>query len=187
MPLGTGPKVVSPEPVDPAVARMIRLDYLLGVAWRIEPVDVAMITSIEYGQMKGFSGSFHTGMLLSPDRNIVRVVDVPIGLGAVYRHRFGGRPLYASVGLTAGILVHRAGTDLGVIRRVDPDLRAPLRLAWTVERVGMSLALVPAFSFRERTYERRGAEVWKHHSVRVGLVFGLHWDLVVGRANRRRP
>ena len=46
-------KLDLPEPVDPAVARMIRLDYLLGVAWRIEPVDVAMITSIEYGQMIG--------------------------------------------------------------------------------------------------------------------------------------
>lgn len=191
-PLGMGPKEVY-EPFDPTKPRLLRLDLLFGVAWRLEPINVALSTSAEYGRMQGFSGSFHTGLHVSPDRNVVRVIDAPIGLGAVYRHRFGKRPLYGSVGLSGGILIHRADTDTeqGVIHRVDPDLRLPLRLAWTIQGVGVSVAVVPAYSVRERSYERRGARVWNHHSVRIGLLFGLHWDIVrdrprLPRSQRRR-
>lgn len=185
-PLGSGPEP-EPEPLlDPATIRMLRLDYLLGVSWRVEPFDVAMSTSVEYGQMQGFSGSFHAGVLVSPDRGFVEVVDVPLGVGGLYRRRLGSRPLYASVGLTGGILVHRAATNLGVVHRVDPDFRLPLRFAWTVGGIGASVALVPGFSVRERSYERRGILVWNHHSVRVSLLFGLHWDRVVGRGSPGR-
>jgi hypothetical protein len=166
--------------------RLVRLDFMLGPVFRIRPLDTMMRTSVEVGRMHGFSAMFHTGIVVVTQRDFVRAFDFPIGLGAVARGRLGDKPLYGSVGLSAGILVHRGASDQGVLRRVDPDFQLPLRFAWTIAGGGVSLALVPGYSVRERTYDRRGVEVWKRHSVRIGLVLGLHWDFMAGRAKARR-
>jgi hypothetical protein len=201
LPLGVGPAPIAREPLDPALTRLVRVDFMVGPVWRIRPVDTMLTTSVEVGRMRGFSATFHTSMIVVSQRNFVRAFDFPIGFGAVARGRLRNKPLYGSVGLTAGILVHRAATgpgrndrggvgqgetDQGVIHRVDPDFRLPIRFAWTLAGLGASLALIPGYSVRERVYERRGAEVLNRHSFRIGLVLGLHWDLMAGRAKARR-
>lgn len=187
LPLGRGPAPIAREPLDPKTTRLVRLDAMLGPVWRIRPLDTMLSTSVEVGAMHGFSAAFHTAMIMVTDRDFVRAFDFPIGFGAVARGRLRNRPLYGSVGLSAGILVHRAATaEQGVIHRVDPDFRLPIRFAWTLADLGASLALVPGYSVRERTYERRGAEVLNRHSFRIGLLIGLHWDLMAGRAKVRR-
>jgi hypothetical protein len=192
LPLGMGPAPKLAQPPDPATVRLVRVDFMFGPVWRIRPVDVAFGTSVEFGRMHGFSASFHTEMLLVTDRDLVRAFDFPIGVGAIARGQLRSRdklrtrPLYGSVGLTVGMLVHRAKVEDELIHRVDPDLRLPIRLAWTAAGIGASLAVVPGYSVRERVYERRGAEVLNRHSVRVGLMVGLHWDVTAGRAKARR-
>lgn len=186
LPFGPPPAPEAPPRLDPKATRLVRIDVLLGPVWRIRAADMLLSTSVEVGRMHGLSGSFNTGMIVGTDRDFARTLDFPVGLGVVARGRLRDKPLYGSVGLSAGILVHRAATDLGVIRRVDPDFRLPIRLAWTAAGVGASLAVVPGYSVRERVYERRGFEVLKRHSVRIGLVLGLHYDLVPGRAKPRR-
>jgi hypothetical protein len=174
-------------PFDPKAVRLVRVDFVTGAVWRIRQADTTVGTSVELGRMHGLSASFHTEMIVVSDRDFVRAFDFPIGVGGVARGRLRDKPLYGSVGLSAGILVHRAATAIqGVIHRVDPDFRLPIRLAWTIADLGLSLAVVPAYSVRERVYERRGAAVLRRHPVRVGLVLGLHWDLTAGRAKARR-
>lgn len=185
-PLGLGPEPDRPAPLDPKTVRLVRVDAMIGSVWRIREADASISTSVEYGQMHGFSGAFHAEMLVVSDRDFVRALDFPIGVGAIARGRLRKRPLYGSIGLTAGVLVHRASRDEGVIRRVDPDFRVPIRLAWTVRRIGASLALVTGYSVRDRIYERRGAEVLLRRAVRVGLMLGLHWDVTASRAPARR-
>ncbi|MBZ5711777.1 hypothetical protein [Nannocystis pusilla] len=154
--------------------------------WRIRTTESMVLASLEAGRLQGFSGTFHVGMIVAPDRQIIGANDFPIGGGFVARRRLGQRSLYGSVGLTAGLLVHRADTDLGVVRRVDPDFQLPLKFAWTAGRVGLTVALLQGFSVRTRTYERRGVEVWKRIPYRIGLAIGLHFDVGVGRARPRR-
>jgi hypothetical protein len=187
-PLGAGPPTPPKTRIDPKSTLMTRVDVLVGPVWRIQRVDTMLATSLEVGQMHGFAGTFHTEVIISgPQRPTVRAVDVPIGFGAVARGRLRNRPLYGSVGLSAGILVHRAATDDDVIHRVDPDFRLPIRFAWTItRRVGLSLAVVQGYSVRNRTYEQRGGEVWARHAYRVALLIGLHWDQIVGRVKARR-
>jgi hypothetical protein len=151
--------------------------------------------------MHGFSGSFHTGMIIAMqnDRqfagNLVKAFDFPIGVGAIARGRVRNRPLYGSIGLTAGILVHRAKIEeddqpARVLRQVDPDFRLPIRFAWTIRGIGISLALEQGYSIRARSYSRRGAEVWARSAYRIGFTLGLHWDIMAGRTalsqSRRR-
>lgn len=185
-PLGLGPEPERPAPLDPKAVRLVRVDAMIGSVWRIREADASISTSVEYGQMHGFSGAFHAEMLVVSDRDFIRALDFPIGVGAIARGRLRKRALYGSIGLTAGVLVHRASRDEGVIRRVDPDFRVPIRLAWTVRRIGASLAFVTGYSVRERLYERRGAEVLARQAVRVGLMLGLHWDVTASRAPARR-
>jgi len=181
-PLGLGPKPDVPAPLDPKRVRLVRVDAMIGSVWRIRQADASLSTSVEYGQMHGFSGAFHTEMLVVTDRNPLKALDFPIGVGAIARGRLRNRALYGSVGLTAGILVHRASREEGVIHRVDPDFRVPIRLAWTAHRLGVSLAIVPAYSVRNRIYERRGGVVFERQAFRIGLMLGLHWDITAGRA-----
>ena len=143
-------------------------------------------TDFEFGREQGLSGSFNTSLLVVTDRAFVRSLDVPIGVGALWRAKWPGRTLYGSAGLSVGMLIHRAKSDGEVTRRVDPDFRLPLRLSWTLAGAGATLALVPGYSVRTRTYERRGSPVLRRHAVRIGLVLGLHWDFIVGRAESRR-
>jgi hypothetical protein len=185
-PLGLGHEPAPAEPLDPASLRLVRIDLMVGSVWRIREADASIGTSVEVGRMHGFSGAFHTDFIIVSDRDSVRALDVPIGLGAIARGRLRGEPLYGSVGLSAGILVHRANTERGVVHRVDPDFRLPIRLAWTMADFGLSVAVVTGYSVRDRVYERRGAEVLKRHSVRVGLMVGVHWDVMAGRAKARR-
>lgn len=187
VPLGEGPpEVVEPE-VDPRTTSMVRVDAMVGPVFRVRHLDAMVTTSIEYGRTHGFSGALHTTIIVVPDRDVVRVLDVPIGVGALWRGRLRKRPLYGSVGLSAGVLVHRAVIDGDVTHRVDPDFRVPIRAAWTFGKVGASLAIVQGYSVRNRTYERRGFPVWERHAYRIGLVLGLHLDLPTGRARKRRP
>ncbi|MBC8067990.1 MAG: hypothetical protein IAG13_06615 [Deltaproteobacteria bacterium] len=176
--------------MDPRRVPIVRLDFLAGPIWRLHVADALVITSVEVGRARGFSGSFHTGLILGRDRDVVRVVELPIGVGAIARTRLRKWPLFASIGLTAGVFVHRAAIDDRVIHRVDPDFRLPIRLAWTIATVGISLALEQGYSVRNRSYEQRGAQVWARHAYRVGFVLGLHSDIglsraTMGRAGRR--
>ncbi len=176
------------RPLDPKATTIARLDLMLGPVWRTRPLDGLFQTSVEVGRMHGFSGSFHTGFILAGDRDSVKALDVPIGVGAVARGRLRRRPGFASIGLTAGLLVHRAKIiDAGVIHRVDPDFRLPIRFAWTFATAGVSVALEQGYSVRNRSYERRGAEVWARHAYRIGLTVGLHLDFVVRPARGRSP
>lgn len=193
MPFGLGPTPQAPVPPDPKTVGLVRLDAMVGLVWRgrdvPEPqtkVDTAISTSVEYGQMHGFSGVFHSEMIVVTERSFLSALDFPLGLGAIARGRLRNRQLYGSVGLTAGVLVHRASREEGVIRRVDPDFRLPIRLAWTARRIGASLAVVTAYSVRERLYERRGAAVLTRPAIRVGVMLGLHWDLTAGPVVGRR-
>jgi len=188
-PLGDGPPRPVVTPLDPRTTRLVRLDFQLGPVFRVRPTDVMTTLGVAVGPMQGISGTFHTSFIFASQRAFVGVYDVPIGAGAVLRGRLRNRPLYGSVGLTGGILVHRAETlERGVLHRVDPDIRLPLRASWAISDVGLTLSLVPAYSVRSRTYETRGAEVWNRHSVRIALLIGLHWDIVAGRARVvRRP
>lgn len=173
-------------PADPRTQRLLRVDLVTGAVWRIRQGDTWIASSVELGREHGLSGSFHVGMLLARDRNVIGVLDFPIGAGVVQRWRLGARDLYLSVGLTAGILVHRADTDLGLLHRVDPDFRVPLRFAWTAWKVGVSVVLEQGYSVRSRTYERRGVEVWSRIPYRVGFAVGLHFDAGIGQARPRR-
>lgn len=184
-PLGPGP-TLTPEKLDPRKLRAYRIDLLVGPVWRIRPPEVLALANFEAGRLQGFSGTFHTGIIVAPDRDAVSVLDFPIGAGFVYRRRFGERPLYGSVGLTAGILVHRALTERGVIHRVDPDFQLPLKFAWTVGSVGLSVALLQGFSVRPRTYSRRGIELWHRIPYRIGFAIGIHFAIGDRRAKPRR-
>lgn len=186
LPLGMGPKPKPARPPDPATVRLVRVDFMLGPVWRIRPTDLAFGTSVEFGRMHGFSAAFHTDMILVTEREPVRAFDFPIGVGAIARGKLRDKQLYGSVGLTVGMLVHRAKFEDQLVHRVDPDFRLPIRLAWTVGGIGASVAVVPGYSVRERLYERRGAVVLNRHSVRIGLMVGLHWDVTAGRAKARR-
>jgi hypothetical protein len=184
-PFGRGPPRPRVDALVPKATLMTRLDVMVGMIWRTQQLDTILGTNLEVGQMHGFSGTFHTELIIATQREVVSALDVPIGLGAVARGRLRNRPLYGSVGLSAGILVHRAGTGGNVLHRVDPDLRLPIRFAWTIATIGISVAVVQGYSFRRRTYESRGAIVWERDAYRVGVMLGLHWDKVVGRIERR--
>lgn len=179
-------------------AHMVRVSLAFGPVWRIRDLDPVIATGVEYGRMHGFSGALRA-TFAPPERN--RGLDVPgvtegsLALGAVVRGRVKARPLYASVGLLAGIRIHRAATTIGVVHRVDPDFQLPIQGAWTIRGIGLSVTLVQGYSVRQRTYESRGRSVWHRSAYRVGLLFGLHWDVMVGEgaaarrrdAPRRRP
>lgn len=185
-PFGSGPSL-APERPDPRTLRVVRIELLAGPVWRIKTTETLVLASVEAGRLHGFSGTFHVGMFVAPDRGFVAANDFPIGGGFVARRRLGERSLFASVGLSAGILVHRAATDLGVVHRVDPDFQLPLRFGWTAGRVGFSVALLQGFSVRTRTYSRRGIEVWKRIPYRIGIAVGLHFDIGAGQAKPRGP
>lgn len=193
--------IVPVRPPDPRTTRILRLDLVSGPLFRVREIDPTLMASGELGAMHGFSGSFHTAMIIAMqnDRqfvgNVVRAFDFPIGFGAVARGRLRNRPLYGSIGLTAGILVHRAkieeaGAAARVMRQVDPDFRLPIRFAWTIKGIGISLALEQGYSVRARSYSRRGAELWARSAYRIGFTLGLHWDIMAGRTalsqSRRR-
>lgn len=182
----SGEPSLTPDLPDPRALRVVRLELLVGPVWRIRTAETLLLASLEVGRLQGFSGTFHAGMFVAPDREFVGVNDFPIGAGFVARRRLGQRSLFGSVGLTAGILVHRAATDLGVIHRVDPDFQLPLRFGWTAGRVGLSVALLQGFSVRTRSYSRRGVEVWERIPYRIGFAVGLHFDAGVGPAKPRR-
>lgn len=193
-PLGIPPPPAPKKPLDKKLERLARVDLVAGPVWRSSQVDTLLSTSAEFGRMHGFSASFHTSMIVSTipgtfftEPVVSRNFDFPIGFGAVLRGRVKERPLYGSVGLSAGILVHRANTETGVVHRVDPDLRLPIRLAWTIAGAGVSLAIVPGYSFRDRFYERRGQRVWERYAIRIGLALGLHWDIPAGRKGEPLP
>jgi hypothetical protein len=184
-PFGTGP-ALKLDPPDPRRLHVLRIELLTGPVWRIRTTETQLITSLEAGRLQGFSGTFHLGVIVAPDREAVSVSDFPIGAGFVARRLLGRRSLSGSVGLTAGVLVHRAVTDFGLLHRVDPDFQLPLRFAWTVGPVGLSLAILQGFSARERAYYRRGVEVWQRIAYRVGVAIGLHFEIGVGGAGSRR-
>jgi hypothetical protein len=184
VPFKPGPSLTPPPP-DPRKQRIVRLELLVGPVWRIKQAEAVVMVGLEYGRLHGFSGTLHGGMFVAPDRDFVGVNDFPIGGGFNYRHRFGQRSLYGSVGVTAGILVHRASTDIGIVHRVDPDFQVPLRFGWTVGPVGLSVALLQGFSVRTRSYTRRGNTVWERIPYRIGFAVGLHFDIGVGRAKPR--
>lgn len=165
---------------------VVRIEVLVGPVWRVRTTELMSLASVEFGRLQGFSGTVQGGIIVAPDRAVVAVTDFPIGAGFVFRHRFGQRSLHGSVGLTAGLLVHRAATDRGLVHRVDPDFQLPLRFAWTAGEVGFSFALLQGFSTRARTYARRGTEVWHRIPYRIGLAVGIHFDIGVGRTSSRR-
>ncbi|MCA9662909.1 MAG: hypothetical protein KC486_31505, partial [Myxococcales bacterium] len=186
VPFGKGPALPPAPPPDPRQLRLLRLDLMTGMIWRIEKVEAIVTADVEFGRAQGLSAGLHASMIVAPDRDFIGVLDAPVGIGAVYRGRLRERAVYGSVGLSAGILVHRARTESQVVHRVDPDLRLPLKLAFTAENVGFTLALVNGFSFRARTYERRGVTVWSRFPFRVGVVLGVHFDVKAGAARTRR-
>lgn len=174
-----------PDPVrafDPRAIRMIRSDLMFGAIWRVHRADTMLLTSVEVGPMQGLSASLHTAVMVDSQREVVKAIDVPIGIGGLWRGRARKLPLFASIGLTVGMLVHRAKSERGVVHRIDPDFRLPIRLAWTIAKVGLSVTLEQGYSVRNRSYERRGVEVWSRHAYRVGLAVGVHWDVESGRA-----
>lgn len=171
---------------DPRARRVVRIDLVLGPVWRVKTTELMSLATVEAGRLQGLSGAFHVGVIVAPDRDFVAAIDVPLGGGVVLRRRFGERPIFGSVGVSGGLLIHRAATERGVVHRVDPDLQVPLRLTWTAGEVGFSLAVVQGFSVRGRTYYRRGAEVWHRIPYRVGLMVGIHFDVGVSRTRSRR-
>ncbi|MEZ4428718.1 MAG: hypothetical protein R3A51_13630 [Nannocystaceae bacterium] len=185
-------------PTDLKRLHMVRLDLLVGPVWRLSKTETLITTSVEVGRVHGFSGALHASVIVAPDRDFVAVVDIPVGVGVIARMRMGDSGLYGSVGLSAGILVHRAesqptfsefGLEEGprtVFHRVDPDFRIPIRFAWSVGAAGFSLALIQGFNVRARSYERRGVTVWERSAYRIGLVLGVHSDIILGRARRLR-
>ncbi len=184
-PFGTGP-TLTPETLDPRKQPAYRLEILVGPVWRIRTPEVLALANFEAGRLQGFSGTFHVGVIVAPDRDSVSVLDFPIGAGFVARRHLGRRSLHGSVGLTAGILVHRALTERGVIHRVDPDFQLPIKFAWTVGPVGLSIALLQGFSVRPRTYSRRGIELWHRIPYRIGFAVGIHFAIGEGREKPRR-
>jgi hypothetical protein len=178
----------SDEP-DRKTAHMVRIPLLFGPVWRIRPTDPLLMTGVEYGRMHGFSGAFHLSFVLPRPKSSderVRVLDTSLSVGPVLRGRLR-RPLYGSIALTLGIRIHRAATDTGVVHRVDPELRLPIQGAWTFAKVGLSLALVQGYGFRARAYEQRGEVLWRRAAYHVGLLLGLHLDLLTGSKRRDHP
>ncbi|MCB9750966.1 MAG: hypothetical protein H6713_13340 [Myxococcales bacterium] len=175
-----------PPELPPRTSNMVRADILMGMVWRTRTTEPVITVGVGYGRLQGFSGTFHTSIIIAPDRDFVRVIDVPIGLGAVLRGRLKNQSVFGSVGLSAGILVHRSVTPDDVIHRVDPDFRLPIRFAWTARRVGLSVALVQGYNVRNRRYERRGVPVWERSAYRIGVLLGLHFDIITARSGSRR-
>ena len=182
------------EPPDPRRATVVRMDLMVGPAFRIRRVDTLLNLGVELGRKHGFSGTFHTEMIVASEQFDVRVLEFPLGLGFVARGRLPGRGLYGSVGLTAGIMVHRAVVedfsnftfDRTVTRRVDPDFRLPIGFGWTWGNTGISLAVVQGYSVRSRSYERGGRQLWHRPAYRIGLLLGLHFDIPVKLRERAR-
>jgi hypothetical protein len=168
---------------------MLRANFLLGPMFRGREVDAVLAAGLEYGRMHGVSGALH-GAFTPPhprqffDTRQVIVRESALGAGPILRGRPRrvDWPVYGSVGLTVGIRIHHADTGTGVVRRVDPDFRVPIQLAWTMANVGLSFALVQGYSIRTREYESRGVVQWGRSAYRIGLMFGLHWDMIVGPA-----
>jgi hypothetical protein len=193
------PKEAESKPARGPVARdahVVRVSLAFGPAWRIREVDPLLTAGVEYGRAHGFSGVFHASLIPRERRRasaVPAVTEATMGVGAVARGRLK-RPLDGSIGLTAGIRIHRAATDIGVMHRVDPDFTLPIQGAWTIRGIGLHVAVVPGYSVRARAYESRGEVVWRRSAFRVGLLFGLHWDVIVhrdaaegsGRTGRRR-
>jgi hypothetical protein len=203
-PLEPEPAALPPTPAEskpargpvPRRAHVVRVSLAFGPAWRIREVDPLLTAGVEYGRAHGFSGVFHASLIPRERRRpsaVPAVTEATMGVGAVARGRLK-RPLDGSIGLTAGIRIHRAATDIGVMHRVDPDFTLPIQGAWTIRGIGLHLAVVPGYSVRARAYESRGEVVWRRSAFRVGLLFGLHWDVIVhrnaaegsGRTGRRR-
>lgn len=184
-PFGRGPTLPVVR-IDPRQQRVVRIELLIGPVWRVRTTELMSQASVEVGRLQGFSGTGHGGVIVAPDRDFIAAADFPIGAGFVYRRRLGERSLHGSVGVSAGLLVHRAATERGVIHRVDPDIQVPLRFAWTAGEVGFSVALLQGFSGRGRTYSRRGAEVWSRIPYRIGFVVGIHFDVGLKRTRSRR-
>lgn len=167
----------------PRHAHIVRASLAFGPAWRIREVDPLLTAGVEYGRAHGFSGVFHASLIPRERRRpsaVPAVTEATMGVGAVVRGRLK-RPLDGSIGLTAGIRIHRAATDIGVMHRVDPDFTLPIQGAWTIRGIGLHVAVVPGYSVRARAYESRGEVVWRRSAFRVGLLFGLHWDFMVHR------
>lgn len=183
-PLGAGPDEVDTEPPPRA---LVRLEILFGMVWRIKTTEPQVLATVEAGRRpQGLAGTFHVGAIIAPDRRFVAAEDYLLGAGFVARRQLGKRSIFGSIGLSAGLLIHRASTEFGVVRRVDPDLQLPLRFLWDTGPLGLSVALLQGFSFRTRTYERRGTEIWKRIPYRIGITVGLHFDFGVGPARARR-
>ena len=162
---------------------MVRWHFMFGPQWRIRDVDPVLATGVEYGKMHGLSGAAHLTFVpprraqLFEDDPEVAVTEGSLGVGLVLRGRTRNRQLYGSIGLLAGMRVHRAKTEDGLVHRLDPDLTLPIQGAWTIKTVGLSVALVQGYSFRSREYESRGEILWSRPAYRVGLLLGLHVDV----------
>src|SRR5690606_40865263 len=174
-------RLLGDRPVPPSLHRMVRFDFLSGPIWRLRQVDALLSTSVEVGHMRGLSLAFQYAILVSPNRAVLRTVEMPLGAGVVLRGTLQRLRLYGSIGLTAGVLLHRAADDRVVIRRVDPAFQLPIRFAWTIAGAGLSLSLIQGYSVRRRSYERRGVEVWARNAYRIGFALGIHFDVSAGR------
>ncbi|MEZ4380603.1 MAG: hypothetical protein R3A79_04615 [Nannocystaceae bacterium] len=185
VPFGAGPELPpAPRPA-PRELRLLRLDLMTGPVWRLESTEPTVQGSVEFGRAQGLSAGLFASVIVAPERQFVGVLDAPVGVGPVLRGRLRERSIYGSVGLSAGVMIHRARIDSGVIHRVDPDLQLPLKVAFTAQNVGFTLAVLNGFSFRGRTYERRGVTVWSRFPYRVGVALGVHFDVEAGAARTR--
>ena len=179
-----------PPPIPDRKDTIVRVSLRFGPVFRVEPIDALLSADATYGRVHGFSGLFHAGFIpprsgdFNPQR--VLVTEGALGAGALLRGRHKTKDLSASVGLTAGIRIHRAHFDDQTLHRVDPDLRLPIVGSWTIRKIGLNLALVQGYSFRTREYETRGNAAWRRNAYRIGILVGLHLDLLTKRRDRKR-
>lgn len=178
-----------PPPIPARTDDIVRISLRFGPVFRVRPVDALLSADTTYGRVQGFSGLFHAGFVppRSRDRRDDRVIatEGSLGAGAALRGRLENKDLSLSLGLTAGLRIHRAHFDDQTVHRVDPDLRLPIVGAWTIRKVGLSMALVQGYAFRTREYETRGNAAWRRTAYRISVSIGLHLDLLTKRRNRR--
>ncbi len=180
----------APPPIPDRNDTIVRVSLRFGPMFRVRPIDALLSADATYGRVHGFSGLFHAGFVPPRSKDFVTervaVTEGSLGAGALLRGRHATKDLSASVGLTAGIRIHRAHFDDQTLHRVDPDLRLPLVGSWTIRKIGLNLALVQGYSFRTREYETRGNAAWRRNAYRIAVLLGLHLDLLTRRRDRKR-
>lgn len=137
----------------------------LGFGWRPNAVDAAPALGFDAASPRGLAFGVEATWL--PTRSdAVTSVDTLLAAGIGYRGTFGR--IHLSVVPSGGASIHAARVGADRSTRVDPLVLLPIQLEGRVHRrVALGARLSAASTFRARTHQVRGLEVWRRGAVLV--------------------